>query len=309
MTNLMQPNVPRRRPETEAFLRKTILHPMFQDALKICERVHRTYGYQPMGAMILGNSGLGKTTIVKHYANKFTRGSSEDTLKQTILMCNIPAVATTKGLAAELLAKLGDPAPDKGTEQALYRRITKLAKARGVEMIILDEIHHLLPENSMKQTRTVANSIKNLMSNLEIPILLVGLETASVIGIEHEEFQRRFASIFTLKAFNIRTEQTAAYFKQYITQVETALKDVGVASIPLTSTDMLLRIFLASRGKPALVSALVEEALENRIEDSGLDMGSFAEAFDNRIYSVSIGFRDNPFRLTPSELKQRVKDL
>jgi type II secretory pathway predicted ATPase ExeA len=292
-----------RKPETEAFLSKTIRHPMFQNAFAAMAGAHRTHGNRSKGVMLLGPSGVGKTTVIENYARTVSRSATETHSYCTVLHINTPPSATIKDVLSELLFALNDPAPDKGTERAMNQRFRKLAKELQVELIVLDEVQHLLKHNAQKDTRTVSNFIKNLMSDLQIPVVLCGLEEASQIGSGHAEFKRRFAATCLLSPFGIITDEERNYFTQYLVNCEKVLLSLGVKTVSLTSELMIDRFYLASQGKPALISALIEQALENAELGETLTVTDYAKAWAFAIHDPFEHRVSNPFHMRGDSLK------
>jgi len=295
-----------RKTETDAFLSKTITHPLFQNAFAALAGAHRTHGNLAKGVMLLGPSGVGKTTVIKYYARSVARSTTDTHSYKTVLHINTPPSATIKDVLSELLFALGDPAPDKGTERAMNQRFRKLALALKVELLVLDEVQHLLPHNAQKDTRTVSNFIKNLMSDLQIPVVLCGLEEASQIGRGHAEFKRRFAATCILRPFSIQTDEDRDYFAQYMLKCEKMLDSVGVKTISLTSEQMIERFFLSSEGKPALISDVIEQALENADLSSTLTVTDYAKAWAFAVHDPLEARVSNPFHMRGEVLKRHI---
>ena len=298
-----------RRPETESFLKMKVPHPLFIQGLESVAMAHKTHGFRPMGLMLLGDSGLGKTLLLEHYVSLAKVPESVTHDYKPVLYINTPTQRTgsTKPLISELLDAIGDPAPGKGTEAELTRRFIRLAKELKVELIILDEIHNLLKENSTCNTRPIVNTIKNLMSNLSMPFVLSGLPSAARLGDGHEEFQRRFAATFHLYPFGIRDKREVEYFTKYMESIKGWLNKNDISCLPLNKPHTLKRFLLASKGKPALISALIEYSLETVSVEGSIDLELLAEAYERRIFTSASASGINPFLVSANSLDKEIK--
>lgn len=72
-------------------------------------------GAEPHCIAIEGEAGVGKTTLVKSYANRFPAEQSQLGLIRPIFYILTPSPVTVKAMASSMLEQLGDPAPYRGT--------------------------------------------------------------------------------------------------------------------------------------------------------------------------------------------------
>jgi hypothetical protein len=82
----------------------------------------------PEGMLIKGLAGVGKSKLIKRYAEKFPPRDVVDRTIVPVLVVTIPQSATVKSLVSELLEALGDPFPDRGSAASQTRRLRKLIK-------------------------------------------------------------------------------------------------------------------------------------------------------------------------------------
>src|SRR6266849_1243351 len=84
-----------------------------RDKIEFCREFTKTAA-EPECMLISGTKGAGKTTLIDWYASGFpVRELPEKRIVPVLVVC-VPSPATVKGLAAAMLAALGDPAADKG---------------------------------------------------------------------------------------------------------------------------------------------------------------------------------------------------
>ena len=115
-----------------------VLHPRFREAVRLLDRCHQgsRLGGEPACGAILGASGVGKTSVVDHYCRLHPSEETETATRQPVLKVTLQPDARPKGIAADLLLALGDPAWSSGTVQTLTNRAVRLLKHCGVELIL-----------------------------------------------------------------------------------------------------------------------------------------------------------------------------
>ena len=185
-----------------------VLHPRFREAVALLEHCHQAsqHGGEPVCGALLGASGVGKTSVVDHYRRLHPPEETETATRQPVLKVTLQPDARPKGIAADLLLALGDPAWSSGTVQTLTNRAVKLLKHCGVELIVMDEFHHLFDMDRAKVMTKASQWLKVLIVNTGIPVVVCGMPEAEyVLSAEHTE--RRFKQRLTLRCFTWRTPQ------------------------------------------------------------------------------------------------------
>ena len=81
---------------------------------------------------------VGKTSVVDHYRRLHPPRETDTANCQPVLKVTLQPDARPKGIAADLLLALGDPAWSSGTVESLTNRAARLLKHCGVELIVLD---------------------------------------------------------------------------------------------------------------------------------------------------------------------------
>ena len=105
-------------------------------------RTYSKIAAEPECMLITGTQGAGKTTLIEWYAGDFIIRELPEKRVVPILMVTVPAPATVKNLATEMLKSIGDPAADRGTISSITLRLRKFLVDCEVELIILDEFQH-----------------------------------------------------------------------------------------------------------------------------------------------------------------------
>ncbi len=253
-----------------------VLHPRFRDAIGLLERCHRSFGQpsEPACGALLGASGVGKTSVVDHYSKLHPGGDTESGLRRPVLKVTLQPEARPKGIAADLLLALGDPAWSSGTVQTLTNRAVKLLHRCGVELIVFDEFHHLFDIDRAKVMTKAAQWLKVLIVNTRIPVVVCGMpEAEHVLRAEHTE--RRFKERLTLRCFHWRTPAGRQEFCGMLKRLDGVLP--LAESSGLAEPDMAGRLFLACRGVSDYLMTLMRSGVaetlgrgQERIEVSDL---------------------------------------
>lgn len=294
-----------RKPHTVSFLQRTIRNKQFDDAIEAIRRSHKTTGHKnSKSLMLLGPSGAGKSTLVNTYRWTFPDVVKEDRIVRPIIYVSLQSCVTPKDILSALLHACGDPEPGKGTGSSLFRRFKGIADSLKVELIIIDEIQHVLPEHTHRRTQEAADTIKSISTDTKIPFILVGLPhgirllTDTIKG-QHDEEQliRRFNAPVEIKPAALGSKAWQNLIGGY-------QQAVGVPCINLTTSDMLKRFHLATGGLHGFVANLLEHALEETDGKQQVCMAHLARAFEFSTGSLSkVG---NPFLLTMPQVEQAL---
>jgi len=284
--------------ERVALARKLIvLHPRFRDAVGLLERCHQTFAQpgEPACGALLGASGVGKTSVVEHYFKLHPPQETETGTKRPVLKVTLQPDARPKGIAADILLALGDPAWSSGTVQTLTNRATKLLARCGVELIVFDEFHHLFDMERARVMTKAAQWLKVLIVNTQIPVVVCGMpEAEHVLRAEHTE--RRFKERLVLRCFTWRTPAGRAEFCGMLKKLDGALplaQGSGLADVEIAG-----RFFLACRGIPDYLMTLIRGGLAEALARGSerIETADLARVFERRLaHQRVLAEQANPF--------------
>jgi len=274
-----------------------VIHPRFREGVELLERCHRSrqeHGEPSCGAL-LGVSGVGKTSVVDHYRKLHPPAETETATNQPVLKVTLQPDARPKGIAADLLLAIGDPAWSSGTVQTLTSRAVKLLRRCGVELIVLDEFHHLFDMDRAKVMTKAAQWLKVLIVNTGIPIVVCGMpEAEHVLRAEHTE--RRFKERITLRCFSWRTPAGRREFCGMLKKLDASLPLVQESG--LSEPDVAGRFYLACRGVPDYLMSLVRGSLAEALHRGSerIEMADLARVFELKLGQQRIlAEQSNPF--------------
>jgi hypothetical protein len=306
MSNEKHPKDPTDRPDWRktpiedriAYANTLIVHhPRFREAVSLLDRCHRhsRCGGEAVCGAILGASGVGKTSVVNHYCRLHPPEETETGTRQPVLKVTLQPDARPKGIAADLLLALGDPAWSSGTVQTLTNRAVKLLQGCGVELIVLDEFHHLFDADRAKVMTKASQWLKVLVVNTGIPVVVCGMPEAEyVLAAEHTE--RRFKERLTLRCFTWRTPQGQREFSSMLKKLDETLPLAQASG--LAEPDLAGRFYLACRGVPDYLMTLVRgaagEAIQRRSER--IELPDLARVYERKLAHQRVLLeQNNPF--------------
>lgn len=267
-------------------------------ALKAIEECHNhaKAANEAEGVLIQGETGAGKTTIIRLYARDHHRRLTEDGTIVPVLCASVPVPATCKSLANALLTAIGDPAAEKGTLISQTNRLTKYFEACAVELLILDEFQHFQDRDSKKVLKTVSDWLKLLMDKTRVPIVLAGLPYSHTIldEIGNEQLQRRFGTRIELEPFAYETSAERQDFRRFLNAIDEKLPLAEKSN--LSDPGMALCIYEATDGVVAHVMKLIRRAtvLVLRAGQERLTMEILSLAYEQRL-AANNPAKSNPF--------------
>lgn len=290
-----------------------IPHTQYQEVWRELSRTHMDgkSSVNPKGMFISGDTGVGKTTIFRKYLENHPREELSTYTRIPVLYIKTPSPArNTKAMATEILFRMGDPFYHVGTEQVQTTRICGFVEKCQIDMIIIDELQHLIDRDTNKLMASVSDWVKRLAEAISIPIVLCGLPESERIFKYNPQLDDRCSNRLFLTPFRYETEGEKSYFKKFLDEVDKALPFQDRSYISEYSE----RIYYATLGITRQVMTLLENATKHAAL-SGSDKICF-EHLDwgyQDIKRTRRPFAENPFvgsfNLTESTNKEQDKIL
>ena len=228
-----------------------------REQLAWCQQ-HSRLTTEPECLLITGPTGAGKTTLCQAYARQYPRRATAEGIFMPVVTAAIPVPATAKSLATRLLVALGDPMAERGTTVQQTLRITRLLKDCRVELLILDEFQHFIDRDSNHILLTVANWLKDLLNEANVPIVLTGMPYSEVILQANAQLERRFQQRVQLAPFGWETETEQLELRTFLRHVDGALPFAEAAHF--SDTELARRIYCATAGVTGALMKLLRRA-------------------------------------------------
>lgn len=267
-----------------------------------CQQLSRVAG-EPQCMALEGMTGAGKTTLIRRYASEFPRRETRYGVVIPVFYLETPSPATVKTMASVMLEQLGDPAAYIGEIGILNSRLISLLKACKVELVILDDFHHLIDTETDKVLAKVSDWLKVLIKETGVPFMVVGIEgKVERILRANPQLSRLFAAREALVPFVWQPEQqdTIQNFHLFVGTIEKSIGKNLTQSLP--RTELLYRIFYSTNGVVGNVMNLLRYAVMLAEERSAtsLDLDLLALAFEKRM-SKHLPDKQNPFLVGATE--------
>lgn len=261
---------------------------------------------EPRSMLLIGKTGAGKTTIIEKYLEKFPVIDTDERKVIPVFKAELPSKITPRALAQTMLSEMGDPDSDSGNEVALTKRLVKLIKKTGVELIIIDEFQHLLKPDCKKYMDFVSDWIKSLLNNSKVPILLAGTPDAESILATNDQLETRISIIEELKYYSWMGDANQKEYCKFLKMIDKALPFDHLAN--LQDPDRAARFFAASEGMPRYTMRLILEAGRTALKAGlpGLTDTLLAEAFNKHLLRGS-KLKKNPWSMSREDLDRYIE--
>lgn len=198
----------------------------------------------PMHLRLLGQSGLGKTFLLKEYRDAFPAVRNSKGTHVPVALLTIPSAPTVKGIYIAFLESLGLHGAI-GTVEALRHRSRVLCSACGVELFLVDELNHLTDRGQIRTREAVGDALKEMLETLNIPTVFSGASRSHIIFDTNMQLRSRVMASLTLRAFNL--EERFEDLRGFISALAEVDQDEETANW-LSSPGVASRIFFATDG-------------------------------------------------------------
>lgn len=245
------------------------------------------------GLFLTGETGVGKSTLLKRYTGMYPRRIVDGYTIIPILYTRVPVGATPKSVASKILLDLGDPAYDKGTENNQTSRILQFVQKCKLELIIIDEFQHLIDRDTQHVLNRASDWVKSFADDVGIPLLLCGMPESQKIFKHNAQLDRRFCMREELTAFKYGTKEEQIEFRGFLKSIDkelpfpnqSHLADIGIAE----------RLYYASNGIQFYLMKVIEEATVNALK-LGQDQ---LTQYDLSIAFQSVKISQRPYMRNP----------
>jgi energy-coupling factor transporter ATP-binding protein EcfA2 len=291
-----------------------IRYPRFNELyadIRMCQELSKTAG-EPQCMALEGRTGVGKSTLVTTYAEAFPRYETPDGIKVPVFYVETPSPVTVKGMAARMLEAVGDPAAHRGPLWSMNSRlIYYLKEACQVQLVILDDFHHLIDKQTNRILETVSDWLKVLIKETCVPFLVVGTEgKVRQILTANDQLSRLFAVRERLEPFPWDDQDYDAIrtFAAFIKYVEESLR--LPLSDELPRPELLRRIHYATDGVVGNIMNLLHctAYLAQQQGRPCATLSVLSRAFTKRIDEHTLPQKVDPFALATDQMLVIAQD-
>lgn len=273
-----------------------VSHPRYSKVMEKIEELHfySNGSIEPDSLFLSGETGIGKSTALKEYRDRFSRYINEGYTIVPVLYNKIPVGATPKSVASSLLMSLGDPAYDKGTETSQTARLLHFIDKCKVELIIIDEFQHLIDRETKNVLKKASEWVKSFCDDAGVPIILCGMTESEKIFAVNDQLDRRFPEKVSMFSFKYSSREEQIEFRAFLKNIDEQLPFYNKSY--LADKKKADKMFYATNGVPFYVNKILREAttLAAKSGHDSIDENHLYEAF-NMIKITNRPFVTNPF--------------
>jgi hypothetical protein len=259
---------------SDLFKKEYSFHPKFQQAFDAVDRLLVNREDENSCLFVVGQPGVGKTFFTKRLLNMKTEIQKDRDCKFAIRV-EVSFEKGITGLVEDLLIELGDLAPEKGSTPSKRRRVLRLVDQLNIQVIIIDEVHGILPSSGLTAHSPSVKLIKSLLNNTKASLLLCGKDTALRLRNDIELDDRCDTDII-FTSFSCRGAECRFDFIEYLLDilkgypskveyldcVYRTLEDEKLKLLDITEYHNLHRFLAATKGNPRRIRRLLCGALE-----------------------------------------------
>jgi len=286
-----------------------IEHPKYK-MLAECIKEHHELSInsvQPDGLFLYGETGVGKSTLLKGYAAKYPKYVEEGITKVPILYFKVPVGATPKSVASALLFSLGDPNYDKGTGTTQTARILHFIEKCEVQMVIIDEFQHLIDRDTKGVLNRASDWVKSFSEDVRIPVILCGMPESEKIFRHNEQLDRRFCIKEELLSFEYFSKEDQIEFRTFLNVLDKQLPFANKSN--LADPFLSEKLYYATNGVPSYIKTILENATVHAVKNGqdNIDELNLFQAFNKIKISKRKGLI-NPFCKDDFDLYEAIEE-
>jgi len=218
-----------------------------------------------MAISCLGPSGSGKTTAVRMFAQRTAAGRPPVGRHpaEPVVTLQVDNGCTNRRLWALVLEAHQDP-PGKGTEETFRSRAYVTMRRAGTEMLIFDEVQHLLRSPN---ARDVTDTIKRILDDGVVTLGLVGTEQARPLLTRNIQLANRMLAPADIKPLDHRLKCDMQDFTAFVRKLDDAIVSLGIVQKRgnLDEANIIRCLFVISAGVVGVVVNLLRQAIMHAV--------------------------------------------
>lgn len=214
----------------------------------------------PSNLLLTGSSGTGKSALLSFYKNKYFEKYNGDSVFP-ILYLKSPLQAKPRELAISLLEQMDVNYRNNLSLSSMTNKVVESIKQLAIELIILDDIEHLFDATSLKIHSDSVEWLRMLFDNLQISVILSGLEISNRLLLHNAAFASRILSRVTLSPLD---EDEYALFLQAIDSY------LPFSEKSWLTEQAIEKLYLTSGGLPGYTKEIIIKATRLAFDEDRL---------------------------------------
>lgn len=218
-------------------------------------------------ASLIAPAQTGKTTIIDSYIQKLNTPDALMNGEIPALKVTLGANITRRQFAQDILEAFENfgcnALVESGTEAQLLRRAANYLAARKVQVLFLDEFHHLVHSDNRKVVMSVSETVKRLLITGSCPIVVSGLEEARKPFNGNAQLAHRTEDHIDLHPLDPTSPADLDLFWTFLSDYLVKSEQVGAGELRHLLTDEIpAGILEVSQGVLGAACNLVKDAVQ-----------------------------------------------
>lgn len=241
----------------------------------------------------LAPPSTGKSTVARKYRDLINLEAGSQGKNKPVLLVSLSNSMTSKKLITSMLMELGDPHATKGVEQLQGQRLEELVIEWRIELIIIDEVHHLA---SRRNVTEVINALKSLLNKKICPLAFLGTMDAEKLLTSNGEIGQRIANIADIKPLQ-KTAGGRATLHRFLSGLDQELQRLGIfrCQSDFTNEQCVDGLLKATNGVMGLSARILQNSLETAVRRNADRIEAYDVSMAIDTWAIPNGFcKTNP---------------
>ncbi|BCE03467.1 TniB family NTP-binding protein [Marinicellulosiphila megalodicopiae] len=205
--------------------------------------------------VLTGETGSGKSALITYFKNKYPPIIHQEFTEIPVVYVLLQSVKGVKEFSIETLKAIQDPQQGRKIRNIheLRERLKTLVKTCKTKIIVFDEVQVTVQNNRVDRLPTIADWFKDLMNDLKIPIVLVGMPWTIDFVESNSQLSSRISFRFNLSGYNVSENFTD--FRKLLRQF--SIDYCLFPEVDLSDKDLSLRLYSYTKGSMRSLSSLI----------------------------------------------------
>ncbi|WP_169805585.1 ATP-binding protein [Novosphingobium rosa] len=252
--------------------------------------LNQAAGETRRGVRYLHPSGAGKSTCAKIITQHLIKLYGRDPERKPVLHVTLSTTGTPKSLASSILKAVGCGYSRAGEADMLLDRVREAIREFKVELLIIDELNHI---KGKSLATDAANTLKNLLTEGLVPIVLMGTSAAENVVKSNRELKMRCQPQVFLRPYEPEDPLDLKHWSKLLGHIDDMMVAHEIVQIPTGLQSLAYKLCKASNGLIGEFHGIMLAALEAALS-AGYDHVSY-DCLSNAIdeWAISDGTIDS----------------